>query len=90
MSESPLTSFWIKGPDRWGPLGYGVTAFTIEDAWEIIERAGYSLPEEKQNLKYRTVRSVDDLSDEYVRKKAGPMIFRGIWYPFTRIGVSPV
>lgn len=89
MSTSLLTSFWIDGPYRWGPLGYGVTAFSLEDAWQIIERAGYSLPEDKSTITYRTVRSVDDLSDDNVRKHAGPLIIRGIWYPFRHIGVLP-
>ena len=88
MAESPLTSFWIEGPSEKGPLGYGVTGFSIEDAYALVEAAGYSLPNEKKTLRYRTVRSIDDVPVRFAREHSGPVILRGLWYPFTRIGVT--
>jgi hypothetical protein len=88
MPEISLTSFWIEGPDPRGPLGFGVTAFSLEDAWSIIEDAGYALPEEKRQLVFRTVRSVDEVPHRFVREHSGPIVVRGLWCPFGRIGVS--
>jgi hypothetical protein len=88
MSDSLLTAFWIEGPDSRGPIGFGVTAFSIEDAWKIIEDAGYTLPKEKNTIIYRTVKSVDEVPYRFVRERNGPIVVRGLWSPFSRVGVS--
>jgi hypothetical protein len=88
MPEVSLTSYWIDSPDERGPLGYGVTAFSPEDAWTIIEDAGYTLPEEKRSLTLRRVRSVDDVAIRYVSEHSGPIVMRGLWYPFNRLGIT--
>jgi hypothetical protein len=88
MPVASLTSYWIDGPDDHGPLGYGVTAFSPEDAWAIIADAGYTLPEEKKSLTLRSVRSVDDVAVRYVSDHSGPIVMRGLWYPFNRLGTT--
>lgn len=88
MSDSALTAFWIDGPDPKGPLGYGVTAFSISDAFEIIQRAGYSLPDDKSSLRIQTNVKPAELEQRHVRENMGPIVIRGLWYPFIGIGVG--
>jgi hypothetical protein len=85
MSESSLTAFWIEGPNPRGPLGYGVTAFSITDAFEIVARAGYQLPNDKSTLRVQEDVKPADL-DRYVREHMGPIVVRGLWYPFIEVG----
>jgi hypothetical protein len=88
MSDSALTAFWIEGPDPSGPLGYGVTAFSITDAFEIIARAGYCLPDDKSALRVQRDIKPADLDQRHVRENMGPIVVRGLWYPFIGIGVG--
>jgi hypothetical protein len=88
MSGSVLTAFWIDGPDPGGSLGYGVTAFSIDDALEIIQRAGYRLPEDKSTLHIRSNVKPADLDQHHVRANMGPIVVRGLWYPFFGVGVG--
>jgi hypothetical protein len=88
MSSSTLTSYWIDGPDPKGPIGYGVTAFSLEDAFNIIMSLGYSLPENKKKIAYRIIRSVDEVPYSFVRRNSGPIVVRGLWAPFSRVGVQ--
>jgi hypothetical protein len=88
MSGSVLTAFWIDGPDPRGALGYGVTAFSIADAFEIIQRAGYRLPEDKSTLRILSNVKPADLDQHHVRENMGPIVVRGLWYPFIGIGIG--
>ncbi len=86
MSESALTAFWIEGPDRRGPLGYGVTAFSFADALEIVRRACYQLPEDSSTLRVRADIRPGDIEHRFVREHMGPIAVRGMWYPFIDVG----
>lgn len=37
MSERSLHYYWVEHDDRHGPIGYGVTAFSEDDALSIAE-----------------------------------------------------
>jgi hypothetical protein len=88
MSYSTLTAFWIDGPDPRGPLGYGVTAFSITDAFEIVRRAGYQLPEDTSTLRVHVDVKPADLEHRHVREHMGAIVVRGVWYPFVEIGLG--
>jgi hypothetical protein len=88
MSDSTLTAFWIEGPDPRGPLGYGVTAFSITDAFEIVARAGYRLPDDKGTLRVRADINPAELEHRFVREHMGPIVVRGLWYPFRDVGLG--
>jgi len=88
MSRCTLTAFWIEGADPSGPLGYGVTAFALTDAFEIVERAGYQLPNDKSTLRVQTDIKPADLKHGYVREHMGPIVARGLWYPFRSVGLG--
>lgn len=87
MHESRLRSFWIVPPDPHGPLGLGVTAFSLEDALQILRDAGYDLPEDTAELRIIEDVRVSDLDELKVVRNMGPIVVRGIWYPFWRVGV---
>ena len=82
-----LKPFWIAGPDPHGPTGFGVTAFSLADALRIIREAGYTLPDDPALLHVREGVRPSDLDEAHVAKNMGPIVVRGIWYPFTRVGL---
>ena len=82
-----LTAFWIVPPEHHGPLGYGVTAFTLSDAITILRNLGYNLPADLSALRVIEGIQVADLDDPHVRTNMGPIVVRGLWYPFVRLGV---
>jgi hypothetical protein len=85
--DEPLTAFWIVPPDPHGPLGYGVTAFTLADAFSIIRSFGYQLPDDLSTLSIIEGIRVADLDEPHVVRNMGPIVVRGLWYPFVRLGV---
>ena len=85
--ESILTPFWITTQDRTGPLGYGVTAWSLADALWIIRGWGYQIPEDAGELAVREGVAVADLDHSHVVANTGPIVIRGMWYPFVRLGV---
>jgi hypothetical protein len=87
MPDCTLIPFWIVPPSKHGPLGYGITAFSLEDALAIIEDAGYSLPEDKSVLRIIEGVRVSDLDQLHVVPNMGPIVVRGLWFPFTKVGV---
>jgi hypothetical protein len=87
LATELLTPFWIVPPDRRGPLGLGVTAHSLEDALAIIRAAGFGafLPEDAALLQITEAARYADLP-EHVQKRMGPIVVRGVWYPFVRVG----
>ena len=85
--DEPLTAFWIVPADPHGPLGYGVTAFTLSEALSIIRSFGYLLPADLSTLRITEGIRVADLDDSHVVRNMGPIVVRGLWYPFVRLGV---
>jgi hypothetical protein len=84
-----LTAFWIVPPGRHGPIGFGVTAHDIDDALRIIRLFGYAdyLPDDLGSLKITQGVRYFDLEENHVRKNMGPIVVRGLWYPFVRLGM---
>ena len=84
-----LAAHWIVPPDPRGPLGFGVTARSLAGALKIIREAGYAgyLPDDLGSLKVNEGVRVVDLESPYVRAPMGPIVVRGLWYPFSRLGV---
>jgi hypothetical protein len=79
-----LISFWIKGTDPRGPIGFGVTAWSRDDAFELIRTAGYSIDPDLPVVRENCMPHEVDYS--HVAANAGPAVFRGIWYPCLNIG----
>lgn len=89
MSAELLTAYWIIPPNRHGPLGFGVTAYDIGDAVAIIRSLGYAddLPADLGSLKITESVCYADLEANHVRTNIGPIVVRGMWYPFVRVGL---
>jgi hypothetical protein len=86
---SVLTAFWVKPPSPHGPLGFGVTALSLNDAIFIIRALGYGdyLPVDLSLLKIREGVTVAELDQPHVVANMGPIAVRGMWYPFVAVGV---
>jgi hypothetical protein len=86
MQGQDLKCYWIDPHDPRGPIGFGVTAFSREDAFSLIEHLGYRLPDDQQSLIVTESVRFDAL-DPHVQRNMGPMAVRGLWYPFWIVGV---
>lgn len=88
MKGSWLTSYWITSPNPGGPLGFGVTAFSLDEALRIIGSEGYSdfLPNDCTGLKVIENVTINDLDQSNVVPNMGPMMMRGLWYPCRNLG----
>ena len=84
MTDSALIPFWIQPPKE---HGFGVTAFSLGDAFRVLEEAGYSLPEDRSTLRVTERVRISDLDQSHIVPNIGPIVVRGVWYPFTKVGV---
>ena len=75
-----MIPFWIATPDRHGPLGFGVTATSLDDAFTIIQHYGYKLPDISK-LKIIENIQFKDIEHEIVKRRMGAIVVRGLWYP---------
>lgn len=79
-----LISFWIEGTDSIGPIGFGVTAWSLDDAFELIREYEYNIDADRAVV-HRDVRP-HEVDWWHVAPNSGPFVFRGIWYPCLNIG----
>lgn len=84
-----LTHFWIVPPSQNGPIGFGVTAHSLDDALQIIQVMGFGmyLPIDLNSLDIIEGVTVDQLDQCNVVPRMGPIVTRGMWYPFLVVGV---
>ncbi len=84
-----LTAYWIKSPLPHAPLGFGVTARSLDDAFAIIHALDYGryLPDDLDGLRVNEGITVADLDQPHVVANMGPIVVRGMWYPFVAVGV---
>jgi len=77
-----LIPFWITFPvDKLPILGFGVTAFTIEDAYSILEEYGYNYHQIAKRVAVKKDITWDEIEADHVRPNIGPITVRGIWFP---------
>ena len=91
MAVDELTSFWITSPLPHAPLGFGVTARSLDEALGIIAALDYSryLPDDQAGMQIQEGITVAALDQPYVIAHMGPITVRGMWYPFMVVGVPP-
>jgi hypothetical protein len=89
MAVAGLTAYWIVPPSPHGPLGFGVTAWSLADALELIRALGYGhyLPDDPSALQVTEGVKVAALDQRHVVPNMGPIVVRGLWYPFVAVGV---
>lgn len=85
----PLIPFWIEPrlPSR-SLIGIGVTAFSLDDAIDIIRGSGLGecLPENLSEMRVVENVGYNDLDKSHVQPNMGPLVVRGLWYPFLNVG----
>jgi hypothetical protein len=88
VTRGTLTPFWITFPENLQegfPLGFGVTAWSEADAWRILDERGYDQHRRAAVVDVRPITAVDEIAHPHVRRNMGPLVVRGIWYPFTQV-----
>src|SRR5215831_16832148 len=82
-------AYWITFPeDPHFPLGFGVTAWCLEDAYSILDQLGYSEHRRAKRTEVQINVTPGDLDQDHVRLNSGPIVVRGFGIPFGR-SVSP-
>ena len=66
-----------------GLLGFGVTAYSIDDARFLLEAEGYSI---ESDVEVTVDVDVSTLDPNHILPNAGPSSFRGVWFPCLNIG----
>lgn len=89
MSDTGLTAYWIKSPFPHAPLGFGVTAWSIDDAFRIIRVLDYGryFPDDLVGVQVTEGITFEELDQPHVAANMGPIAMRGMWYPFVAVGV---
>src|SRR4051812_12454403 len=86
IKKSGLFAYWFTFNDQpCGPIGFGVTAFSLEDAFSIMEGLGYTFHRGAE-MKVTEISSTTQLDQRNVVSNMGPIVLRGIWYPNLNIG----
>ena len=78
--NAELMALWYETTREGLPAWYGVTAFSFEDAAQLLRRAGFPL-EQGVAVKVTEDVTVDQLDQKHVVPNMGPMQVRGVWYP---------
>lgn len=89
MKENPeLETYWISFPqDSRRPMGIGVTAYSIEDAFGLIRTQGFDAWfVGAREIKILSGVRPADIDQNHILPNSGPMQFRGVWYPAANIG----
>ncbi|HCN30769.1 MAG TPA: hypothetical protein DIT64_19015 [Verrucomicrobiales bacterium] len=81
MITNPLLkTYWIESPAI-GFLGLGVTAFSRDDAFQLLSASGYVLSPEDPSIRITEGIQVADLDQNHIIPNMGPIVFRGVWFP---------
>lgn len=83
MKSSTLTNpllrrYWFKTREH---LGFGVTAYSIDDVRYLLDGAADYLGSEYEVLDVIEDVDIRDLDQNHVVPNMGPPSFRGVWYP---------
>jgi hypothetical protein len=78
----PLRRFWIRFDTGAGsPLGYGVTAWTEQDALDLVRAAAFNSDEALPNFTIQADVDISLLDAGHIRPNMESPNWRGIWYP---------
>jgi nitrous oxidase accessory protein NosD len=88
MSIAGWTTYWRQSPVPHAPLGFGVTARSRDDAIRMIHVLGYGryLPDGLAGVQVAEGVTVAQLDQPHVIANMGPIVVRGMWYPFVSVG----
>ena len=80
--NSILTVYWIESPDVASPFGFGVTAFSVEDAFRLLRKAGINVPQDVSKYRVKENIKFADIDPHHIGPNMGPIVVRGVWYPY--------
>lgn len=80
LTNPLLKTYWIESPALHSP-GLGVTAFSRDDAFQLLGASGYSLRSDDPSIRVTEGIQVADLDQSHVVLNMGPIVFRGVWFP---------
>ena len=87
MHVTGLTSYSLTLPDDPSfPIGFGVTASSMEDVHALMESTGYDHHLRAKRLIVRKVVSPSDVEFKHVSTNSGPHVCCGVWYPALNAG----
>ena len=88
MTKDPrLVPFWIRFAGE--PAlqhSYGVTAYSLDEALALLKDHHLVGQEVEMPIGVSANVRIEDLDQEHVVPKCGPMAFRGVWYPWSNLG----
>ena len=88
IKDPRCRAFWLTFPGQpRAPVGIGVTAFSIEDAYSLLDERGYAFHRSGPVEVHEGV-TVAELDQNHVVPNMGPLVFRGIWYPCLNVGLG--
>ncbi len=79
-ANQQLTRYWFA---VLGLLGFGVTAYSIDDARFLLEAEGYSID---RSADVTVNVDVSTLDPKHILPNVGPSSFRGVWFPCLNVG----
>ena len=80
MGHSFLHRYWFDTKVK-GISGFGVTAYSVEDATTIVDDVAQHLGLSVEVIKIVEDVDVRDLDQNHVVPNMGPPNFRGVWFP---------
>lgn len=78
LNNPLLHRFWFKTKEG---FGFGVTAYSIEDALSLLDEIGRPLALEGDVVDIIEDVDIRELDQAHVTPNMGPPNFRGVWYP---------
>ena len=76
-----LTKYLIEFEDREFKELYGVTAYTEQDALNLLRELIFTKKDAPKVLKITEIKSIDELDQGHIVPNMDEFISRGIWYP---------
>jgi hypothetical protein len=78
LNNPLLHRYWFKTREG---LGFGVTAYSIEDALSLLAEIGRPLKLDKHVVEVIEEVDIRELDQGHVIPNMGPPNFRGVWFP---------
>ena len=89
IKDELLTAYWISIPDEPGfSFGFGVTAFTVEDAFNLLAERGCDFHVCASRADVCEIQDVAAIEYEHIRVNMGLILFRRSWYPCFNVGID--
>jgi len=82
LPGATLTRYWFKTKNE---LGFGITAFSEEDAKVLLTDMATIIGKDYEVLEIITNVDVSTLDQNHVIPNMGPPNLRGVWYPLLNL-----